>query len=281
MRTTRYSPYQFHATPPRHGTMDHQFTPINPSHSSQLPPFPLTPSYNFPYATAPPSPGHLPFSHYDSPQHSQEFVSTPTPQHFASTSAMLIDERSDGDGLESRRRSSGYGSSLFDSLPFLCPTLHPSYASSAPTDFSRRSSLASATSENSTPLRSIREARRSSDPSQDRDRSTSTVRRLSAPVQIVQATTTTGGAIVVTDDFPDLPNKAGVTSFIAKLHSALENPGVFGDCLRWSANGQSFLIDLGRFPLFFNFRLPAHRNLPQRILDWSTRSFHISTVTPR
>ena len=291
MRTSRYSPYQLHATPPRHGSMEYQFTPINSPQSSDLPQLPLSPFYQFPYATAPPSPDHVASLHYRSPQQAyaqpQNF-STPPPQRYDSTSAMLIDaamvvdELSESDGLESRRRSSGYSrqsSSLFDSLPTFGPSSHPSYASTAPTSFTtRRSSIISTSSDYSTPLTSIRESRRSSDPSQDRDRSTSTVRRLSAPIQI-QAAPTTGNAIAVTDDFPDLSNKAGVTPFISKLHSALEIPGVFGDCLRWSANGQSFLIDLGKFPFVSRFKLSLIDLSSQRILDWSRRFFRISIVT--
>ena len=258
MRTSRYSPYQLHATPPQRGSMLYQFIPTNSPQSFALPQLPLSPFYQFPYATAPPSPDHFPFSQYNSPQQAyaqpQNFL-TPTPHRYVSTSAMptVVDNVPENDGLESRRRSSGYSgqsSSFFDSLPTLNPFSHPGYASTAPTNSTtRRSSIISTSSDCSAPLTSIRESRRSSDPSQDRDRSTSTVRRFSAP----QAAPTAGNAIAVTDDFPELSSKAGVTPFISKLHSALEIPDVFGDCLRWSANGQSFLIDLGRSPFVSRF----------------------------
>ena len=58
----------------------------------------------------------------------------------------------------------------------------------------------------------------------------------------------------VSDDFPDLTNKAGTTPFISKMHSALERPEFYGDCLRWSEAGTHFLIDLGQSPFVLHSR---------------------------
>ena len=249
LQAMRHAPYRLHATPPRLDAMEYQFTPIVPAAPHVF--SPSASPYQFPYVSTPTTPVRSPFGYQNptTPGFQYSLGSRFTPARpFASTSATYNDDRGESPGLESRRRSSGYstgkGSSLFDSLPTI-ESSHTDYSSAASSTLTRRSSTVPGSSDDFfMPEISFRDSRRRSDPTQDRHRSTSTTRRSSAPIPTVSRSTT-GGAVVVSNDFPEQISKAGVTPFIAKLHAALEREDVFGDCLRWSADGRRFLLDLG------------------------------------